>query len=337
MKRIAHCVAVLAVAWAAFAPAASRADEINLIFATMAPPASPTGQLILKPWARRVTEQSKGLLRIDPRDGFALANFANAYDRVLNDVIQIAWILHSVYGNQFRLSSVTHLPFESDDSAVASVALSRLYKTGLLAADYAETEPLVLAVLSQSRLHLVKEPRSIDDYAGLKIIAGGKIYSDEASRLGATPVTLTLGEMYDALQRGTADGALMGWAAFSSFKLAEVTSFHVEAPLGTTSSMIFMSKKKFAALPEAARTVLRANSGEAEARRLGVHLQHELATQREHARALANHKIVVPSEAQAERLKSRLASITTEWVANTPGGDKILKTYRELLRDAQRN
>jgi TRAP-type C4-dicarboxylate transport system substrate-binding protein len=336
MKRIWRFAVFLVAGWAAWVPAAPQADEINLLFATMAPPTSPTGQLILKPWAQRVTEQSKGTLRIDPRDGFALANFANAYDRVLNDVIQIAWILHSTYGNQFKLSSVTHLPFESDDSEAASVALSRLYRTGLLATDYAETEPLVLAVLSQSRLHMVKEPRAIDDYAGLKIIAGGKIYSDEAVRLGGTPVTLSLGDMYDALQRGTADGALMGWAAFGSFKLAEVTSFHVEAPLGTTSSMIFMSKKKFAALPEAARTVLRANSGEDEARRLGIHLQKELTTQREHARGLPHHKIVVPEGAQAERLKARLASITAEWVANTPGGDKILKTYRELLRGAKR-
>jgi TRAP-type C4-dicarboxylate transport system substrate-binding protein len=336
MKRIWQCAALLVASWAGLAPAPSGAEALNLLFATMAPPTSPTGQMILQPWAQRVTEQSKGTIRVDPRHGFALANFANAYDRVLNGVIQMSWILHSTYGNQFRLSSVTHLPFESDDSEAASIALWRLYRAGLLDADYAETEPLVLAVLSQSRLHMVKEPRSLDDYSGLKIIAGGKIYSDEVLRLGGTPVTLNLGEMYDALQRGVADGALMGWAAFGSFKLAEVTNFHVEAPLGTTSSMIFMSKKKFASLPEAARDALRSNSGEEESRRLGHHMKQELVTQREQVRALPNHKIVVPADAQAQRLKARLAAITAEWAANTPGGDKILTTYRELLRAASR-
>src|SRR5690348_13182524 len=73
-----------------------------------------------------------------------------------------------------------------------------------------------------------------------------------------------------AIQRGTADGAAVSWTSFNPFKLAEVTSYHVDTRLGTSVAMIFMSKKKYGTLSPAVRKVLDAHSGEAASRAFGA-------------------------------------------------------------------
>ena len=121
------CAALLA-----FCGGAASADEITLIFATTNPPTDPTNLIVSKPWAARIDEAGKGLVKIDVLDGPAIANHGNAYPRVVNDVVQIARGAQSIVAGKFLLSEVMTQPFVTEDSERASVAFWRLYKTGLL-------------------------------------------------------------------------------------------------------------------------------------------------------------------------------------------------------------
>ena len=67
----------------------------------------------MRPWAERINEQGKGVVKIDIRDGLALANLTNAYERVVNDVVQIAWTLPGYVAGKFPRTQVTSLPFVS--------------------------------------------------------------------------------------------------------------------------------------------------------------------------------------------------------------------------------
>ena len=54
----------------------ARADEpVKLKFATLSPAEGPLNQRMLHPWAERVNAEGKGVVEIDVRDGFAVANF----------------------------------------------------------------------------------------------------------------------------------------------------------------------------------------------------------------------------------------------------------------------
>ena len=53
------------------------------------------------------------------------------------------------------------------------------------------------------------------------------------------------------------------------YKLAEVTSYHYEMRLGASTGMVFMAKKRYDALPPAAKKILDDNSGEAASRAWG--------------------------------------------------------------------
>lgn len=331
--KIIRRVALALLALALPAPLAV-ADEIKLVFASQSPGGGPNS-IFFNEWAKRVSDQSHGALRVEVRDGETLANFGNVYERVTNDVLQIGWIIHGIVGNKFPLSDVLSLPFIVDDNVACSAAFWRLYKSGLLDAEYKDIVPLWFGCLSTTHLHWAKAPKTIENLNGLKFRVNNKVAGQVVQLMGGTPISLAGGEMYEALQRGTIDGATTSWASFEPYKLIEVTSYHVEIPVGTTPSMHFMSRKKFDSLPPAVREVLTANSGEARSREMGAYIDGSAKRARDAVIAAPDkHTLVKPTADQIDAWKKRTASVTENWIKERPGGDKVVQVFTQLYKDA---
>jgi TRAP-type C4-dicarboxylate transport system substrate-binding protein len=309
----------------------AAAQEVALTFATTNPPQVHLNQRVHHPWAARINEQGKGVVRIDVRDGPAIANHLNFYQRVLDDVVQIAWGLPAYVAGKFPLVDAAALPFIADKSEEASVAFWRLYKSGMLDHEFNEIVALHLIVFPQVGVHLAKPPRTLDNLSGLKLGAGSKISSQIALRLGATPISLPLTDYYEGIQRGTIDGSMSQWTQFQPFKLAEVTTYHVEASLGGAVGMTFMARKKWDALPAAARKVIDDNSGEKQSRLFGAFWDAVNGEGRKMVEGVAKHRIVALTPAQDAAWRRAGEAVAAEWVKTTPGGEKILAAYKAEL------
>ena len=116
---------MLAAAVAALLGHAAKADETHLIMTTISSPTSQVGQQNFHGWADRVNEAGKGIVTVDVRDGFALANSTNFYDRLVSDVIQISFGSLNYIAGKFQLSQVMALPFVMDSAEQESVVFSR--------------------------------------------------------------------------------------------------------------------------------------------------------------------------------------------------------------------
>jgi TRAP-type C4-dicarboxylate transport system substrate-binding protein len=319
---VAACLSIL--------PAAAQ-EETTLILATALPPNNPLAVQILHPWSQRVNEAGTGKLKIDIRDGMAIANLRNSYDRVVSDVAQISWLTHNNFPGQFNLSLVGGLPYLSDTSEHGSVAMYRLYKSGVLDAEYNQVLPISLAVLSRGGLHLRRAPQSLDQLKGLKVIVSSRASGEVVTRIGMAPIALTVTEMYEAIQRATVDGAALGWTAVESFKLDEVTSYHANASFGTSAGMLFVNKKRYEALPAAARAVLDRFSVETESRELGKFWDRLDKVGADRVRGLPGHQVVeLPAETQA-RWKTLAEPVAEEWAKSVPNGEKVLAAFRAEL------
>ena len=316
------------------AAAQGQARELVLKYATLDSPQAHLNVRIHHPWAKMVNKDAKGLFRIDVRDGATLANHGNIYNRVLSDVVQIGWGLPLLVRGQFEMTSVVALPYLSGKSEVASAALWRLYETGLLDKDFSDIVPLKLIVFPQSGAQYRAKPNTLDNFDGLKVIAGSKVISDVVTALGGAPLSLRIDEYYEALQRGTADAVITPWTAFQPFKLAEVTHYHVDAPLGTAPGYVFMAKKRWNALPAAAQKVLKKDSGESYSREMGkfwdeVEKEGEGRTLKQ-----KNQTLLHLTSAQNESWHKRVTPVIEEWAKAAPGRQKVLDTYRKLLAEA---
>jgi len=151
------------------------------------------------------------------------------------------------------------------------------------------------------------------------------------TRIGMAPIALPVTDTYEALQRATVDGVALGWTAVESFKLDEVTFYHANASFGTSSGMLFINKKRYEALPEAARKVIDAHSGEAESRVLGKFWDRLDIVGEDRVKAIKGQTVVaLPAEIQAKW--ARLAEpVAEEWAKTVANGQKVLAAYRAEL------
>lgn len=154
MRRLAFTA--VAVAIALLAGGAPAFAQTNIILTSMSPPGNDFSTGFFGPWAERMNAASKGTLHVEVRDGYAVANYGNVYDRVMDDVVQIGWGMQGIIAGRFPLTEVATFPFEADNAEQASVALSRLYKAGAFGDEYKDVKPLVLGTFPMNGVHYAK-------------------------------------------------------------------------------------------------------------------------------------------------------------------------------------
>ena len=328
MKRI---VTIMAVFAAALLCRQVMGQEVVLKFATTNAPTAHLNAQVLTPWAERITAEGKGVVRIELSHGTTLADQSNFYSRVLNDVAQISFGLHGTIAGKFPLTDVVALPFLSQKSEDSSAALWRLYESGKLAKEYDEIQVLCMVVFPQLSIHSRKPITSLDDVKGLKVRAGGNIASQVLQGLNASPVSMPTADIYQALAKGTIDATMVQWTAFQPFKLAEVTTHHVDAPLGASSAMVFMSRKKFDSLPKPARDLIMKHSGEQFSHQFGVFWDRVQADDRKLVLASDKHHAYVAGPQEIAKWSKVLEGVADRWTKQSPEAVSILQAYRQEL------
>lgn len=240
MRILRPVVAVFAV----MAPlAAHAAPPITLKLGFPPPPVSHFYGGTLVPWANEIEKATHGQLKIQIFAGGTLASHRNGYDRMLNGVADIVFGLHGIMGNTFQKTSVTALPGFPATGAQCTQAVWALYTSGVIADEYEKVRPLGFSCFPPTAIISRRELRKIGDVNGLKISVTSRIYGQEIEVLGGAPITLATPEIYQAMQRGLVDGATVGMAAVAAYKLTEVASYYLNAPLGQTTEYLLMNKE----------------------------------------------------------------------------------------------
>jgi TRAP-type transport system periplasmic protein len=312
----------------------ASAKEINLLFDIIGPTRSAAMADALEPWAAEVNQKAAGLIHIDVREGVTLATFENIYDRVLDDAIQIGWGMQNAVAGKFPLSEVPAVPFLVTSAQAGSVAFWRLYKSGLLDSEYNQIVPLATGMLGAGGLHLRAPIKNFDDLNGLKLIVAGQMQSKTLTALGGAPISIPLTDEYQAVQRHTVDGVVIGWGGVRAFKLEQVAPYHVDVSIGTSISMVFMAKKEFDALPLAAQKILLDTSGEALSRQYGMAVDQEAAGIRDAVMAEPGQQTVIVPAAALAKWKARAEPVVAEWATSHKNGKEVLDKFRALYAEA---
>jgi len=118
-----------------------------------------------------------------------------------------------------------------------------------LLADFGRTkgiEPLFVYAASPLLLLTRKPVASLDDLRGLKIRAAGgpALQVEPLRRLGATPVSMTLGETMAAIQNKALDGMVSGIAVFTGFKYYDVARYLTVLP-GSVLVVVGLVSRRF--------------------------------------------------------------------------------------------
>jgi len=180
------------------------------------------------------------------------------YARVLTGVADIVWGLQGYTSSQFPRTMISELPGALPEGMNGYDMLWNAYDAGQLADEFPGTRPLALW-LSEPNVFIMRDHdiRTPADLAGLKIRVSGSAAAAAVEALGATPVQMPAGEIYNSLQTGLIDGVITGASAIGDFRLDEVAnSYTLGAPLGRISFYLVMNADRYNGLPEAERAAL---------------------------------------------------------------------------------
>lgn len=326
---------LLLVGATALTPIAAAAERLT--FGTGNVVIHPLNQRLLSPWADKVNAEGGDALELAVRHGQMLVSSTNYVDRITDDVVQIAWGMLVFDPGRFPRSLISTVPFISGSAEANAIAFCQLYEDGAFADELAEYVPLFFVPFPQSSIHLNGTPiTDMTALDGQKIMVGSPIASEIVSAYGGTPLSVSLPEHYQSLQRGTADGNFMTYTAFPAFNLNEVTTDHMNVPLGGATGMVFMTRERYDGLSDEARAVLDANSGCDVTREMGVKVDQWEADGLAFVAAQDGHTISDIDPAELESLQETLGpQINATFAERVPDGAALLEQWNAAMAAAR--
>lgn len=334
-KQLALALAVSAAAlWTSPVPA----DPILLKFGNPGSPQGHVSRKIIAPFAEQMTRDSNGTVEFKLYSGPSLGAFPVIYDRVINGVADLSFGLLGPISSQFPKTMVASLPFETPNGTAGSLALWRLYEQGAIADEWQRVKPLVTMVFPSALFHTRKSIHNLADVQGLKFSVQSRLLAECIQSLGGAPITLAVTDLYQALQRSTVDVVTIGWPATASYKLAEVSNYHLAVPIGGEITWIAMNKNAYAKLPAPGRAAVDKNIGDAFAKHVGQILDQVDEEESAKTRAMAGQTLARLAPEEEARWRARVAPVTEAWTKSTPDGAKVLAAYRaEMAKISARN
>lgn len=212
----------------------AESKTYNLRYSDIGPPRGPRADALMW-WAEELDKRSSGRLKINFFWSQSLVKGKDTIKAVGSGLAETGTIIGIYNPAELPVWELADAPFANDDVWVGMRTWYELrQKVPELAA---ETDKLNVKILFNNttgpvQLLTTKKPvLSAADLKGMKIrTAGG--WTDLMQDLGAVPVNIGFGELYQALERGTIDGTINYTPFIKSYKHFEVASHVTEANMG---------------------------------------------------------------------------------------------------------
>lgn len=242
MKRLAGVALGLAVT-------ASAVQAAELKFANYMAPNHPYVAGAFDPFAAKVAAATGGALTIRVYNGGELgAGAADQYSRVVDGVAEFAFGLPGLTSATFPLTLLTELPGVITEAEGTATIWKNI---DLFRPEFERVQLVGLWSNAQNILFTRdKAVRTPADVAGLKIRVPSRNAGLVVESWSGSPVSMPVNEIYNAMQTGVIDGAMIGGTATMSFKLGEVANFLTVGMNSTISPFfIIMNRDAYDALP----------------------------------------------------------------------------------------
>ncbi len=244
-------------------PGTSRAQQEEIKLATFVPPTHYGLAQIMVPWGKEIAEKSGGRLNLRVFPSMQLGGKPpELYKQMVRGLSDITFTLPGYTSADFPLMSLSELPGMANSSEEGTRKMWQHMKF-FTDGEMKESKPLVIwtgdaaAVMTRS-----KPVRRLEDMKGMKIRTPSSAQSEQLIALGATPIDMPAGQIYNSIERGVVDGALISMAGAIDFKLLEVCRhFTIDVPVGRSPFTINMNLARYQKLPADLRKIIDDTTG----------------------------------------------------------------------------
>lgn len=217
---------------------ASSASAEELKLADFQPPTHFVVDTVYKPFAEALAAKTSGDLTVKLYMGGELGpGPGEQYNRAVEGVTDLAFGLPGYTAANFPKTLLTELPGVIDPQSGTAKINDNIDK---LSDEYRRVVLIGLWNNAPNLLFMAEKPvKTLDDLKGLKIRVPSRNAGLVVEAWGATPVSMPAPEIYNSMQTGVIDGAMIDATTLKAFKLAEVTKY-ITMGMETTISDFFM-------------------------------------------------------------------------------------------------
>jgi len=161
------------------------------------------------------------------------------------------------------------------------------------------------------------------DMEGKKWGISGSTASKATELLGGAPTTMSSGELYLALQRGTIDGCTRPLITGLGRKLYEVVKHLSVTNMAYFCSFLVINKKKWDTLPEDVKAIMKKAAKERDQEqlvRLKAFMKEAIELYKE-----KGVKVHVATQEELAQFKDKMAPVYDWWLSKVPDGKKYIE------------
>lgn len=217
---------------------ASAAGAEDLKFANFMPPTHPYVEGAFQLFADMVKEKTGGSVTVTLYNGGEPGpGPAEQYSRVVDGVAELAISLPGYTASNFPLTLTAELPGVVAEATGTGKIWDNI---GLFQPEYRRVKLIALWSSAENVLYMRdKAVRSPRDFKGMNIRVPSRNSGLVVEAWGGTPVSMPVTEIYNAMQTGVIDGAMIDATATRAFRLGEVAN-HLTMGMKTTNSPFFI-------------------------------------------------------------------------------------------------
>lgn len=224
--------------------------EFRIKYAAASPPGSQTSVPVLW-WAEQVEKRTNGRVKIDFFWSSSLVKGPDILNAVRNGIVEMGKIFTVDHVGQLPLAQLGNLPFTTDDVYVIQQSISEMIdKYPSWKREFDQQGIVRLGGLATGTVNILsKRPvKDFSDLKGLTIRARGP-QASVLKQVGAVPVSIAFGELYEALDRGVIGSTIMYELSVLPYKFNETATNFTYVGLGHAIQAEIMNRDYFESLP----------------------------------------------------------------------------------------
>ncbi|WP_237562778.1 TRAP transporter substrate-binding protein DctP [Bacillus dakarensis] len=235
---------------------ASGKEIITLKLAAAHPPTHSIPSVLIEPFMERVTELTEGQVEFDYYPAEQLGKAADLLNLAKDGATDIAYYASPYYPSQMPISSnLMGMPGLFEDTYEGTMAFHTIsQQSPILDEDFLSNGVRPIATYVTPTYDFYTKDKQIKlpkDLEGMQVRAPGGVQTKLLEFLGATPVTVTTPEMYEAFDKGVINTLYAAPTSIQDFKLNELIGYGTNgASYGSGAVGLVISEKKWQQLPE---------------------------------------------------------------------------------------
>ncbi|HEX2964804.1 MAG TPA: TRAP transporter substrate-binding protein [Syntrophorhabdaceae bacterium] len=193
---------------------------------------------LLDSWGKELEKRTNGRVKVNYYPGGQLVPAVQSYDAVTKGISDVGNHVIGYTVGRFPLTEVLDLPLGYPNNTVPT-HLANAFYAKFKPKEFDDVKILWFHAQAPGIVHTKTKPiNRLEDLKGMKMRTFGS-NAELMSLLGGTPVAMPMGDVYDALSRGVAEGLMCAYEATEGFRFGEHLKYTTEN-YGTSYSAVFV-------------------------------------------------------------------------------------------------